>query len=65
MIAMGENGSIAKISEIFKAGGKYSYFMPWYTYNLTDLHNSIHAKLDWWQDAAACNDVIFVENLNK
>jgi mannan endo-1,4-beta-mannosidase len=65
MIAMGENGSIAKISEIFKAGGKYSYFMPWYTYNLTDLHNSTHAKLDWWQDAAACNDVIFVENLNK
>lgn len=65
MVAMGENGNIAKISEIFKAGGKFSYFMPWYTYNLTDLHNSTHAKLDWWQDAAACNDVIFVENLNK
>lgn len=65
MIALGENGNIAKISEIFKAGGKYSYFMPWYTYNLTDLNNSTHAKLDWWQDAASCNDVIFVENLNE
>lgn len=65
MIALGENGNIAKISEIFKAGGKFSYFMPWYTYNLTDLTKSDHATLSWWQDAAACNDVIFVENLDK
>lgn len=65
MIALGENGGIAKISEIFKAGGKYSYFMPWYTYNLTDLNKSDHAKTDWWQDAANCEDVTFLEDLQK
>ena len=63
MIALGENGNIAKISEIFDGGGKYSYFMPWYTYNLQDLDKSDHAKLSWWQDAAQCDDVIFLEDV--
>ena len=65
MIALGENGNIAKISEIFKAGGKYSYFMPWYTYNLQDLNKSDHANLAWWQDAATFDDVTFLENVNN
>ncbi len=65
MITLGENGNIANISEIFAGGGKYSYFMPWYTYNLTDLAKSDHAKTDWWQDAANCDDVIFLENAEK
>ncbi len=63
MIALGENGGIANISDIFKNGGKYSYFMPWYTYNLKDLNKSDHAKLSWWQDAAKCDDVIFLEDI--
>ncbi len=65
MITLGENGNIAKISEIFAGGGTYSYFMPWYTYNLTDLDKSDHAKTAWWQDAAACEDVLFIENKGK
>ena len=63
MIALGENGGIANISDIFKNGGKYSSFMPWYTYNLKDLNKSDHAKLSWWQDAAKCDDVIFLEDI--
>lgn len=63
MITLGENGNIAKISEIFTGGGKFSYFMPWYTYNLESLDNSQHAKTAWWTDAANCNDVLFLEDL--
>ncbi len=63
IIALGENGNIANISEIFAAGGKYSYFMPWYTHNLASLDNSDHAKTAWWLDAAKCGDVLFLEDL--
>lgn len=64
MLALGENGNIAKISEIFVAGGKYSYFMPWYTYGISDLDKSDHAKLSWWQDAASSKDVLFLEDID-
>jgi hypothetical protein len=63
MITLGENGGIAKISEIFAAGGKFLYFMPWYTFGLSDLNKSDHAKTDWWQDAANCSEVLFLEDL--
>ena len=55
--------AIAKISEIFAAGGKFLYFMPWYTFGLSDLNKSDHAKTDWWQDAANCSEVLFLEDL--
>ena len=63
MITLGENGSIAKISEVFSAGGKFSYFMPWYTYNLSNLDKSDHANTAWWKDAAECENVIFLEDM--
>jgi mannan endo-1,4-beta-mannosidase len=63
MIALGENGGIAEISGIFSKGGKFSYFMPWYTYNLTDLKKSEHANLSWWKDAAECQEVLFLEDI--
>lgn len=63
MITLGENGSIANISEIFAAGGKFSYFMPWYTYELTKLDNSEHANTAWWNDAANCENVLFLEDM--
>ncbi len=61
MVTLGECGSVGKISEIFSLGGKYSYFMPWYTYNLTDLDKSDHANTAWWKDAAECTNVVFLE----
>ena len=63
MAALGENGGIANISEIFAKGGKFSYFMPWYTHNLTNLDKSDHAKTAWWLDAAECEDVLFLEDV--
>ncbi len=61
MITLGECGSVGKMSEIFSLGGKYSYFMPWYTYNLADLDKSEHANTAWWKDAAESENVIFLE----
>ncbi len=63
MITLGENGDIPNISDIWNAGGKFLYFMPWYTYDIKDLDQSQHAKKAWWQDAAKCDKVIFLEDL--
>ena len=63
MITLSENGSISNISDIFNAGGTFSYFMPWYTHNLTNLNNSKHANTSWWQDAANCDKVLFLEDM--
>ena len=63
MITLGENGSISNISDIFNAGGTFSYFMPWYTFDLTNLDDSQHANTSWWQDAANCDKVLFLEDM--
>ena len=63
MVTLGENGSIPNISEVFGAGGKFSYFMPWYTDKLSNLDNSDHANTAWWTDAANCENVIFLEDM--
>lgn len=51
MITLSECGSVAKISLQWQAGAKWSYFMPWYTYNATTLVGHDHADDQWWKDA--------------
>lgn len=67
MITLGENGNIAKISDAWNAGAKFLYFMPWYDYDVDnkslDLDKSQHANKAWWQDAAKCGNVLFLEDM--
>ena len=51
MITLSECGSVGKISEQWEAGGKWSWFMPWYHYNATSLIGHQHADEAWWKDA--------------
>lgn len=49
-------GNFAKISDVIKAGAKWSYFMPWYGSNMP--------AADWWKDALSCPDVITRDQVN-
>lgn len=51
LITLSECGSVAKIKEQWKAGAKWSFFMPWYHYNATSLSGHQHADNTWWKDA--------------
>ena len=55
MIALSENGKDGNteyglMSEVWKAGARWSWFMPWYGDNMSS--NA------WWQDALNCENVI-------
>ena len=57
-IALSECGSVAKISEQWKAGARWSWFMPWYQYDATTLVGHEHADEAWWKDAMSQSYVI-------
>lgn len=67
LVTLGENGNMAKISDAWNAGAKFLYFMPWYHYSNEDkpydLDQSEHANKAWWQDAAKCENVLFLEDM--
>ncbi|MCH3994950.1 MAG: glycoside hydrolase family 26 protein [Prevotella sp.] len=48
MMTMSECGAIANISDIWNAGGCWSWFMPWYGDYSTGVPQ---ASDDWWTDA--------------
>ena len=55
MIALSENGKDGSteyglMSEVWKAGAQWSWFMPWYGANMPSTA--------WWQDALNCENVI-------
>lgn len=60
MITMSECGGISNIPDIWTAGGKFSWFMPWY--NSTDV---THATDEWWQNAMSSDNVITRDQLAK
>lgn len=66
LIAMAECGTIPKISEQWKAGLYWSYFMPWYDYevsknvNSTAFNGTSHQNCDisFWKDALNCDFIV-------
>ena len=66
MVTLSEFGNVAKISEQWTAGAKWSYFMPWYDYDRTnnvteaDFNSTEHghANAAWWIDAFGADYVI-------
>ncbi|MBE6340612.1 MAG: beta-mannosidase [Bacteroidales bacterium] len=63
IVTLSECGSVGNISEQLNAGAKWSFFMPWYTYNLTKLEDSEHANTAWWTDAANCANILWRDDL--
>ena len=61
MIALSENGKdgsteYGRISEVWEAGAKWSWFMPWYGASM--------CSTAWWQDALSCENVITRDQVN-
>ncbi|MDR0618788.1 MAG: Ig-like domain-containing protein [Bacteroidales bacterium] len=52
LVTLSECGNVATISGQWAAGAKWSFFMPWYDYDNTNLNGHEHADLQWWQNAA-------------
>lgn len=61
MITLSENGKdgsteYARMSEVWEAGAKWSWFMPWYGASM--------CSTAWWQDALNCESVITRDQVN-
>ncbi len=64
MIALTECGSVGLISEQWAAGGRWSWFMPWYNAEEdTTAGEHEHADEEWWQDAMSQDFVITRDQL--
>ena len=50
MIALTECGSVSNISDMWEAGAKWAWFMPWYPSSIDNWEQ--HATEAWWNDAA-------------
>lgn len=55
---LSECGKVGKISAQWKAGARWTYFMPWYQYNATSLDGHEHADTAWWKDAMSSDFVL-------
>lgn len=58
MAVLSECGSVGMISEQWKLGARWGYFMPWYTYQATSLDGHLYADRDWWADAMSQEYVV-------
>ncbi len=66
IVTLSELGSVAKMSEQWSAGAKWSYFMSWYDYERTNTINNtsftstdhMHANAAWWIDAFSIDYVV-------
>jgi mannan endo-1,4-beta-mannosidase len=66
IVTYGEVGSVAKISDQWEQGAKWSWFMTWYDYNRTNDPEAAefqetshgHADITWWEDALSHDAVI-------
>jgi len=63
MCTLSECGNVGKISEQWKQGATWSYFMPWYQYDAKTLDKHEHADTDWWKDAMSNKNVLSREDL--
>jgi mannan endo-1,4-beta-mannosidase len=52
LVTLSECGNVATVSGQWAAGAEWSFFMPWYDFDNTNLNGHEHAGLQWWQDAA-------------
>lgn len=60
MITLSECGAVAGISDIWNAGGTWSWFMPWYG----DYKEGVpQASDDWWKAVMASDNVITLDDL--
>lgn len=66
MVTYGEIGSVAPISDQWKQGAYWSWFMTWYDYNRTIDPNAeafqetshMYGDIAWWEDAVSHDAVI-------
>lgn len=58
IIALSECGNVSEIPTQWDAKGKWSWFMPWYDYNVTDGSQHIHATKEFWINAFGSDKVI-------
>jgi mannan endo-1,4-beta-mannosidase len=58
LVTLSENGDVAKISEQWTKGARWSFFMPWYDNSKTTLAGHEHADTQWWLDAVGQSYVI-------
>ncbi len=66
IVTLSELGGVAKVSEQWNAGARWSYFMPWYDYEITNDMSSAkfqgteHSSGNsaWWNDAFDLENVI-------
>jgi mannan endo-1,4-beta-mannosidase len=63
MVTLSECGSVGTISAQWEAGGYWSYFMPWYSYDATTLNGHEHADTAWWKDAMSSSYVLTREDM--
>lgn len=71
LAALTECGSVAKISDQWKAGARWAWFMPWYDYDRTNNVSGAafqstdhqHANIDWWRDALQQDYVVTRDEL--
>lgn len=63
MVTLSECGNVGKISEQWRKGAYWSYFMPWYDYDAKSLDNHQHANTEWWIDAVNAECVITRDEL--
>ena len=69
LIALTECGSLAPISQQWKAGARWLYFAPWYDYERTNNTSSEafkstehqHCNVEWWNDAFS-NDYVLTRD---
>ena len=69
LIALTECGSLAPISQQWKAGASWLYFAPWYDYERTNNTSSEafkstehqHCNVEWWNDAFS-NDYVLTRD---
>ena len=71
LLAVSEFGNMPKISEQWKEGMHWCYFMPWWDNARTqDMNNEAfqsrdhnNANIDWWEDALKCDFIITRDEL--
>ena len=69
LIALTECGSLAPISQQWKAGARWLYFAPWYDYERTNNTSNEafkstehqHCNVEWWNDAFS-NDYVLTRD---
>lgn len=63
IIALTECGGVAGLPEQWRAGAKWSWFMPWYDFEHSSLKDDTSANTIWWKNAVSQDYVITREQM--